>query len=217
MSKITAFVSVTLDGVMQAPGRPDEDPRGDFTYGGWAAPYADEVMGSVAAEGMATTGGILLGRRTYEDFHSYWPEQNDSPFTEVLNNTQKYVASTTLTEPLPWSNSTLLKGDIAQAVSRLKQQPDKDIVILGSGQLVRSLMRYNLIAQFILLIHPLVLGSGRRLFADGAHVALRLVDTKITTTGVFIATYQPTDPMAGQTAGHLRVPVSRHDTTGGPR
>jgi dihydrofolate reductase len=192
MSKVVVFTSLTLDGVVQAPGRPDEDRRGGFQHGGWAQPYNDPVMGSVAAEGMATGGALLLGRRTYEDFFSFWPHQTDNPFTEVLNNTQKYVASTTLAEPLPWSNSTLLKGDAAEAVARLKGQPGKDMVVLGSGELVQSLMRRNLVDRYQLLIHPLVLGSGRRLFPDGgAFAALRLVDTVTTTTGVVIATYQP--------------------------
>jgi dihydrofolate reductase len=185
------FNSVSLDGVMQAPGRADEDLRGDFRYGGWALPYNDAVMGKVATEGMANTGSLLLGRRTYQDFYSYWPNQTGNPFTEVLSKTQKYVASTTLKEPLPWSNSTLLKGDAADAVAGLKRQPGKDLLILGSGELVRSLMRQDLVDQYILLIHPLVLGSGVRLFTDGGPLAtLRLVDTKTTTTGVVIATYQ---------------------------
>jgi dihydrofolate reductase len=176
---------------MQAPGRPDEDPRGGFTHGGWASAYNDPVMGAVAAEGMANTGPILLGRRTYQDFHSFWPHQTDNPFTEVLDNSQKYVASTTLSEPLAWKNSTLLEGDAAEAVAGLKRQPGKDMVVLGSGELVQALMRRTLVDQYVLLIHPLVLGSGRRLFPDGgAPATLRLVDTKTTTTGVVIATYQ---------------------------
>jgi dihydrofolate reductase len=192
MRKIVVFMNLTLDGVMQAPGRPDEDRRGGFEHGGWALPYADTVMGKVAGESMATTGGILLGRRTYEDFYSVWPHRTDNPFTEVLNNTQKYVASRTLKEPLPWMNSTLLKGDAAEAVARLKEQPGKDIVVLGSGDLLQSLMRCNLIDEYVLQIHPLILGSGRRLFTDGdSRAALRLVDTKTTSTGVIIATYQP--------------------------
>jgi dihydrofolate reductase len=200
MSKVVVFNSLTLDGVMQAPGRPDEDRRGGFAHGGWAQPYNDPVMGSVAAEGMATGGSLLFGRRTYEDFYAWWPHQTDNPFTPVLDNTQKYVASTTLKEPLAWRNSTLLEGDAAEAVARLKQQPGKDMVVLGSGELVQSLMRRNLVDQYVLLIHPLVLGSGRRLFPDGgASAALRLVDTKPTTTGVVIATYQPTEPTAGTT------------------
>jgi dihydrofolate reductase len=193
MRKVVVFMNLTLDGVMQAPGRPDEDRRGGFEHGGWAITYADPVMGKVAGESMATTGGILLGRRTYEDFYSVWPNRKDNnPFTEVLNKTQKFVASTTLHEPLPWINSTLLEGDAAEAVARLKEQPGKDIVVLGSGELVQSLMRRHLIDEYVLQIHPLILGSGRRLFNDGgSRDALRLVDTKTTSTGVVIATYQP--------------------------
>ena len=199
MSKVVAFTSLTLDGVMQAPGRPDEDRRGGFEYGGWATPYADSVLGSVAGESMAYTGALLFGRRTYEDFYGVWPSRTDNPFTAVLNNTQKYVASTTLEEPLPWSNSTLLKGDVAEAVATLKAQAAKDLVVLGSGALLQTLMRCNLVDEYVLLIHPLVLGSGRRLFTDaGSFAALRLVGIKTTTTGVVIATYEPTGPTAGE-------------------
>ncbi len=195
MSKIVVVNNMTLDGVMQAPGRPDEDRRGGFTYGGWALPYNDAVMGKAMGEGMATSGALLFGRRTYEDFYAVWPNRTDNPFTDVLNNAQKYVASTTLAEPLPWSNSTLLKGDVAEAVASLKQQPGADIVILGSGELIQSLMRHNLIDQFTLLIHPLVLGSGRHLFADGgAFATFRLTNSVTTTTGVVIATYQLAEP-----------------------
>jgi dihydrofolate reductase len=189
--KIVAFESVTLDGVMQAPGRPDEDPRRGFVHGGWAAPYADEVMGEVAADGMATTGAILLGRRTYEDFFGFWPHQADNPFTEVLNNTQKFVASTTLEEPLHWANSTLLTGDAVEAVAGLRRTAGKDVVILGSGELVRALMPHDLIDEFVLLIHPLVLGTGRRLFEETRRTPLRLIDSSTTTTGVVIARYAP--------------------------
>ena len=193
MRKVIVNNSLTLDGVMQAPGRPDEDLRGGFEYGGWAQPYFDEVMGNMAAEGIGKGGPLLLGRRTYEDFADFWPNQSaDNPFTDVMNDFQKYVASTTLEEPLSWKNSTLLKGDAAEAVAGLKEQPGKDLVVLGSGELVQSLMRRYLIDEYVLLIHPLILGSGRRLFPDGGSSAdLRLVDTKTTTTGVVIATYQP--------------------------
>ena len=195
MSKIVVFNSLTLDGVMQAPGRPDEDRRGGFEHGGWAQPYMDAVVGEVAGKGMAQGGSILLGRRTYEDFFSYWPHQTDNPFTEVLDNTQKYVASRTLEEPLAWQNSTLLEGDAADAVAELRKQPGKDIVVLGSGDLLQSLIRPGLVDVYMLLIHPLVLGSGRRLFPDDGSLArLRLVDSVTTTTGVIIATYQPADP-----------------------
>lgn len=193
MSKVVVTNNLTLDGVMQAPGRPDEDLRGGFDRGGWALPYNDEVMGQVMGAGMAQTGALLLGRRTYEDFASVWPERKDNPFSEMLDNVQKYVASTTLAEPLPWMNSTLLAGDATDAVAELRQQPGNDLVILGSGELIQSLRRRDLIDKYVLLIHPLVVGPGRRLFPEGAPPAeLRLVDSVNTTTGVIIATYEPT-------------------------
>ncbi len=195
MTRIVAFESLTLDGVMQAPGRPDEDRRGGFEHGGWATPYSDPAIGQAAQEGMGNSGGLLLGRRTYEDFYGFWPKQTDNPFTEVLDNSLKYVASTSLKEPLPWKNSKLLDGDAAEAVAEIRRRPGKDLVILGSGELAHALMGDNLIDEYILLIHPLVLGSGRRLFKEGGGLAkLRLVDSKTTTTGVVIATYRPADP-----------------------
>jgi dihydrofolate reductase len=194
MRKIVVVESLTLDGVMQAPGGADEDVRGGFVHGGWARPYNDEVMAQEMGKGMGKTE-LLFGRRTYVNFYSFWPNQPEpNPFTEVLNNTQKYVASMTLSEPLPWVNSTLLMGDAAEAVAALKEQPGKDIGVLGSGVLVQSLMRSNLIDEFTLLIHPLVLGSGRRLFPDGSPTGkLRLTDSVTTTTGVVIATYRPAE------------------------
>jgi dihydrofolate reductase len=146
---------------------------------------------------MAKGGAMLFGRRTFDQFASFWSTQpDDNPFAAVLNTRRKYVASTTLEEPLPWSNSTLLKGDAMEAVAELKRQDD-DLVVLGSGQLVQSLMRADLVDEYVLLIHPLVLGTGRRLFTDGGSSAdLRLVDSKTTTTGVVIATYQPIEPTA---------------------
>jgi dihydrofolate reductase len=192
MSKIVVFNHLTLDGVMQAPGRPDEDRRGGFKHGGWATARMDAVLGSVAAEGMSKGGSMLLGRRTYQDFAAFWPKQKDNPFTAVLNKVQKYVASTTLKEPLPWSNSTLLKGDAIKAVASLRKKQRKDLVVLGSGELIQSLMRGNLIDRYVLMIHPVVLGSGRHMFATkGAFAGLRLVDSKTSTTGVLIATYEP--------------------------
>ena len=189
MSKVVVLTNLTLDGVMQGPAGPDEDRRGGFEHGGWAAPYAAmEATGNT----FASAGALLFGRRTYENFYAVWPKRTDSPYTEFLNTIPKYVASTTLKEPLPWSNSTLLKGDAAQAVSQLKQQPGKDLLIMGSGELIQSLMRANLIDDYVLLIHPLVLGSGRRLFPDGGAAAtLRLAATSTTDKGVVIATYQP--------------------------
>ncbi len=191
MRRIVVTNNVSLDGVMQAPGRADEDPRGGFTRGGWALRYADPLAIEVMGRGMATTDALLLGRRTYEDFAGYWPLQADNPFTGYLDNVAKYVASRTLTEPLAWQNSTLLVGDAADAVARLKSGPGKDIAVLGSGQLVDSLRRRGLVDQYVLLIHPLLLGSGRRMFPDGVASGLELVDSVTTATGVIIATYVP--------------------------
>ena len=193
MSKLVVNANLTLDGVMQAPSGHDEDRRGGFEHGGWAPPYFDQVMADVAAEGIAKGGALLFGRRTYEQFASFWSTQTgDNPFAAVLNERQKYVASRTLRDPLSWKNSTVLEGDAMAAVATLKEQPGGDLVVLGSGELVGSLMRHDLVDEYVLLIHPLVLGSGRRLFPEGgAPAALRLVDTKTTTTGVVIATYRP--------------------------
>jgi dihydrofolate reductase len=190
MRTVTVTEHLTLDGVMQAPGRPDEDTRGGFQHGGWAIPNNDEVMARVMGEGMVKGGPLLFGRRTYEDFYGFWPHQKDSPFTDVLNDVEKFVASRRLTDPLPWNNSTLLKGDAAETVKELKEQPGEDIGVMGSGELVQSLIRHRLVDEYLLMIHPLVLGSGRRLFPEGVHSSLRLVDSVTTTTGVVIATYR---------------------------
>ena len=192
MSRIVIFESLTLDGVYQAPAGADEDPRDGFTHGGWALPYSDEVAGRAAAESMGTTGAILLGRRTYQHFATVWPGRTDNPYSQVLDNTQKYVVSRTLAEPLEWRNSTLLST--MEDVAALKGKLDKDIVVLGSGELVRSLLQARLVDELILLIHPILLGSGRRLFAgeaDGAARAdLTLAGTQTTGTGVVVATYR---------------------------
>jgi dihydrofolate reductase len=193
MSRMIVINHLTLDGVMQAPGRPDEDRRGGFEYGGWAQADNDAVMGQALGEGMTPGGALLFGRRTYEDFAAFWPKQPEpNPFTAVLNNVQKYVVSRSLQEPLPWSNSTLLNGDVAEAAASLKERSEQDIAIMGSGELIQSLMPHNLIDEYLLMIHPLILGTGRRLFPDGtSFAALRLVKSVPTTTGVIIATYQP--------------------------
>jgi dihydrofolate reductase len=193
MRRIVAITNVTLDGVMQAPGRPDEDVRGGFEYGGWAQPYMDSVLGAEMGKGMAEGGPLLFGRRTYQDFAAHWPHQTDgNPYTEVLNNAQKYVVSTTLSEPLPWVNSTLLNGDLVRDITALKAEPGRDIGVLGCGKLLRSLIRHRLVDEYKLLIHPLVLGHGTRLFGDnGSYSTLELVDSVPTTTGVIIATYRP--------------------------
>jgi dihydrofolate reductase len=195
MSSIVVMNHVTLDGVMQGPGRPDEDTRGGFSHSGWGhrSEIPEEVVGKAMGERMAAGGGLagwLFGRRTYEDLLSYWTRQPDSPFGPSLSNSPKYVASTTLTEPLPWPNSTLLRGDIADAVGTLKTQSDGVLAIMGSGELIASLMAADLIDEYLLIIHPLVLGKGRRLFAETADLSLSL--TSITTAaGALIATYEP--------------------------
>lgn len=191
MRKITVFTNLTLDGVMQAPAAPDEDRRGGFEHGGWAVPYAAMQE---AGDALAFDGALLFGRRTYEQFASFWPNQRDNPMAEMLTLAPKYVASTTLRDPLPWANSTLLSGDAAEAVAQLKQEPGPNFLIMGSGELVQSLMRRNLVDEYVLLFHPLVLGTGRRLFPDGgAFAALHLIDSKPTSKGCIVATYQPAD------------------------
>ena len=200
MRTVMVVNNVTLDGVMQAPGRPDEDLRGGFKHGGWAMPYNDEVKGKVMGEGMSKGGAMLFGRRTYEDFYKAWHGRTDNPFSSVLDNGTKFVASTTLKEPLVWQNSTLLSGDAADAVAKFKKEEGDDLIIMGSGELIRSLMKRDLIDQFMLLIHPLVLGRGRRLFSDDDVFAkFTLAQSVPTTKGVIIATYKLADPAAKTT------------------
>jgi dihydrofolate reductase len=200
MRKIMVVNNVTLDGVMQAPGRVDEDLRGGFKHGGWAMPYNDEVKSKVMGEGMSKGGAMLFGRRTYEDFYKTWHGRTDNPFSSVLDNGKKYVASTTLKEPLVWQNSTLLSGDAVDAVAKLKKEKGDDLIIMGSRELIRSLMKRDLIDQFMLLIHPLVLGTGRQLFSDdGAFAKFTLAQSVPTTKGVIIATYKRADPATKST------------------
>ncbi len=186
--RLTVVNHLTLDGVMQAPASPDEDTRGGFAHGGWAVPYQDAVVGEFMGRRMSSgeRGTLLFGRRTYEHMYSYWPKQT-GPITDTLNRAQKYVASNTLTEPLPWENSAQLSGDVAGKIREL----DLDAVILGSGELIRTLLREDMIGAFVLTIHPLVLGAGRRMFGDDSALAkLRLVESIPTTTGVIIAVYE---------------------------
>lgn len=191
MRKVVATISLSLDGVMQAPGRADEDVRGGFEFGGWAQPYHDPVMGQAMGKGMSRGAELLFGRRTYEDFYAVWPKRTDNPYSAILNRSQKYVASRTLRDPLPWENSTLLAGDATETVARLKAQPGLDLVVLGCGDLLQTLMRARLVDSYVLLIHPIVFGRGQRLFNDGLpHAALRLTDSVTTTKGVVIATYE---------------------------
>jgi dihydrofolate reductase len=191
---ITVLNHVTLDGRMQAPGRPDEDTRGGFTQGGWAEAGNDEVLGRFLGErmGAGEKRALLFGRRTYEDLLSFWNTQPDSPFTPMLNESPKYVASKTLVEPLPWPNSTLLGVDAASAVAVLKKkEPDTSFMIMGSQALIKSLQPLDLIDEWLLLIHPMVLGNGLQLFEESTPMPLSLVESIPTTTGVIIATYRP--------------------------
>jgi dihydrofolate reductase len=184
MGRIVVFNNVTLDGVMQAPGRPDEDTRGGFKEGGWAAPYG-AMQSPQAMESVPGFGALLLGRFTYELLHDSWAGKIDNPFSEMLNKMQKYVVSTTLKEPLVWENSTLLKGDLKEAVTGVKAKEKGDVVVMGSGALAQSLIKDNLIDCYVLMVHPLVLGSGRKLFPDrGEETTLRLVSAKPTENGV---------------------------------
>jgi len=185
---------VTLDGVMQGPARADEDTRDGFTHGGWGIPYGDAVLYEAMGVENASGGAMLFGRLTYENLYRSWANRTDNPYTAVFENAQKYVASATLTEPLPWVNSTLLTGDVAEAVAQLKAQVNGDIVILGSGALIQSLMPHNLIDEYLLPIYPLILGSGRHLFPDGSALTrLQLISSQATTTGVIIARYRPAE------------------------
>lgn len=193
MRRILVSEFLTLDGVMQAPGDPNEDRSGGFDHGGWQLAYFDDVFGSAMMEAFAATGGMLLGRLTYENFAAHWPKQPaDDPLAATMNGLEKYVVSTTLTEPLAWQNSTLIKGDVAGEVAKLKEGSGKEIQVIGSGELVQDLIRHDLVDAYRLMIHPLVLGTGKRLFRDGTTLTkLRLVDSKPTSTGVLILTYEP--------------------------
>jgi dihydrofolate reductase len=189
---------VTLDGVMQGPGRPDEDTSGGFTHGGWAVPGTAEAPGTAMSERMTAGGGLagwLFGRRTYEGLLERWAREPESPFGPALVNTPKWVASTTLTEPMPWPNSTLLSGDVPSAVADVKERVHGVLAIMGSSRLIESLLPHRLIDEFLLFVHPLVLGSGKRLFPSAEQpVALRLVNAVTSSTGVIVARYEPAAP-----------------------
>ena len=174
---------------MQGPGRPDEDTRDGFAHGGWAVPYGDEAMVAKMGERMGEDRAFLFGRRTYEDLLASWNAKG-GPFKEALNNARKYVASSNPAARLDWPNSTPLHGDVLAAVADLKQSSGTNLVIMGSGVLVRSLIAADLIDEYLLMIHPLVLGTGRRLFTDGAETSLRLVDSSTTSKGVLVAIYE---------------------------
>jgi len=192
MRKLVVIEFLSLDGVYQAPGASDEDTEGGFRHGGWQRPFFDDVLGGAAAEGMATTDAHLFGRKTYEIMAAYWPTApSDDPFARHLNTTPKYVASRTLHD-VGWNNSTIIEGDVAEAVSELKEQPGKNIGVLGSGNLVQTLMQHDLVDEYSLSVFPIVLGGGKRLFPDDRQMRnLRLVDSTTTGTGGVRLTYHP--------------------------
>jgi dihydrofolate reductase len=192
MRKLIANEWMTLDGVVQAPAYADEDPSGGFEHGGWHTRYFDDLSMGWVVENVSGAGGYLLGRGTYEIFAAYWPNapEEERMLAEPLNALPKYVASTTLAEPLEWQNSTLLRGDLAKAVSALKAENGRDLHVIGSPGLVQSLIGLDLLDELQLMIDPLVVGGGKRFFRDdGVLRSLRLAESKGTSTGAIIATY----------------------------
>jgi dihydrofolate reductase len=201
MRELIVNTFMTLDGVMQAPGGPGEDPSGGFDHGGWSFGYWDEQMETAMGQSMAEPFDLVLGRKTYEIFAAHWP-YSDEPAAEPLNSATKHVASTTLTQ-LEWENSKLIEGELPAGVSALKQQDGPDLQVHGSANLIQTLLRHNLVDQYRLWVFPLVIGSGKRLFADGAVPSgLRLVDSQVSTTGVVMGTWEPAgEVVTGSFAG----------------
>jgi dihydrofolate reductase len=194
--RLTLHTFLTLDGVMQAPGGPDEDTAGGFEHGGWSFPYGDDDFGAAMSGWFEQAEAFLLGRRTYDIFSSYWPQVSDpaNPIAGKLNALPKYVASTTL-DSVTWHNSVLLGGDVATEVGKLKEQPGRELQVHGSGELAQTLIEYDLVDEYRLLTFPVHLGAGRKLFRDGLRAgALRLISSKSTSTGVVIARYEPDGP-----------------------
>jgi dihydrofolate reductase len=194
--RLTLHTFLTLDGVMQAPGAPDEDRDGGFEHGGWSFPYSDQDFGEAVAGWFAHADAFLLGRKTYEIFSGYWPKVTDpdDPVASKLNALPKYVASATLAS-VDWHNSSLLDGDLAAEVAGLKERPGDELQVHGSGELAQTLIDHDLVDEYRLLYFPVHLGSGKKLFRDGAKpAALRLTRSSTTSTGVIIATYEPSGP-----------------------
>jgi dihydrofolate reductase len=194
MRRLVANEFMSLDGVAQAPGTPDEDTTGGFEHGGWHLQYFDDTSQKRVLDSIASAGGFLFGRRTFEIFAAYWPNapEEEQVIAEPLNTRPKYVVSTTLSEPLEWQNSTVVEGDVAQSVAALKEEDGADLHVIGSLHLVQTLVEHDLVDEFRLMIDPLVLGGGKRIFSDdGALRPLRLVESEVTTTGAILATYAP--------------------------
>jgi dihydrofolate reductase len=189
--KLAVLTFVTLDGVMQAPGGPEEDPSGGFKHGGWVAGYWDDFMGNVMTEQMKGPFALLLGRKTYEIFAAYWPHAGaEQPGAKQLNNAKKFVVSKTL-KRLDWANSVLVSGNVPQEISRIKKQDGPELQVHGSSKLIQTLLKNDLVDEFRLKVFPLTLGAGKRLFAEGTTPAgFRLIDSKASTRGVIVATYE---------------------------
>jgi dihydrofolate reductase len=191
MRKLILNTFVTLDGVMQAPGGPGEDDSGGFAQGGWSVNYWDDMMGEVMDEVMGRPFALVLGRRTYDIFAGYWPHATDNSAAKPLNEATKYVASRSR-PTLEWNNSVLLEGDAAEAIAALKREDGPELQVHGSANLIQTLLRHNLVDRYRLWVFPCVVGSGKRLFSEGTIPAgLKLVDSKVSTTGVVIGTYEP--------------------------
>lgn len=191
MRKLVVGTFLTVDGVVQGPGGPDEDRDGGFEHGGWSVNYWDDFMGEIIVGQTLQAGALLLGRKTYEIFAAHWPRvSDDDPIAAKLNSMPKYIASRTL-DDVTWNNSTLIEGDVAEAVAKLKDESGGEIQVTGSGDLIQTLIQHDLVDEYRLWVFPVVLGAGKRLFASGALPAsLKLVDTKSSTTGVAIHTYE---------------------------
>ncbi len=198
MRKLVVSTFLTLDGVMQAPGDPDEDRSGGFEHGGWQMPLFDEGSGEAVSAGMARSDAFLMGRTTYDIMAAFWPNQpDDDPIAAVMNGYTKYVVSDSLDE-VEWENSTLIEGDVANGIRNVKEQPGKDIVVVGSGNLAQTLMEHDLVDEYGLLVYPLVLGTGKRLFRDGGpHTPLKLVDSSTTENGALVLRYVPVSRTGG--------------------
>jgi dihydrofolate reductase len=191
MRKLIVSTFLTLDGVMQAPGGPGEDDSGGFAHGGWSVNYWDEQMGQVMGEAMSTPFDLVLGRKTYDIFAARWPHTTDDAGAKPLNDATKHVASRG--HPvLEWSSSVLIKGDAAEGIAALKKEDGPELQVHGSGNLIQTLLRHNLVDEYRLWVFPLVIGSGKRLFSEGTIPSgLKLVDSKVSTTGVVMGTYEP--------------------------
>ena len=191
MRNLIVSTFLTLDGVMQAPGGPEEDRADGFTLGGWSVNYWDEQMGKVMGAAMSTPFDLLLGRRTYDIFAAYWPNATEEAGAKPLNDATKYVASRGR-PALDWTPSVLIEGDIADGVAALKEEDGPELQVHGSGNLIQTLLRHGLVDEFRLWVVPVVIGSGKRLFGDGTiPAALKLVDSTVSSTGVVIGTYVP--------------------------